>query len=283
MEITPAATADVPEVATPSIPAFARTLAFYERASFAVNHPIPAVVRQEPLPVTLVLLPGLDGTDTYFEPLVQALPDWVRPLLVSYSSAPRQDYAGLLAHVRETIAHVPECHVLGWSFSGPLALMLANAEPDRVRSVILSATFVRSPHRMLAWTRFALSGPGVWIWRAGRRLPLWLFRPPGDPLRRAKTRTWYQVSARTIAARLRAILAVDARDALRTCRQPVVYLLSSDDGIVPGRNADEIVALRPAVRVVPIPGYHQAMYTQPVAAAQAIAGFLETTREARAE
>lgn len=225
-------------------------------------------------PTTLVLLPGLDGTDIFFQPLLAALPPSVRPLVVSYPAATGQSYAELLALVRRTIADLPECHVLGWSFSGPLALMLAAAEPGKVRGVILAASFVRAPNPLLARLRFVLVGPVIWSWRAARRLPLWLLRPRTDALRQAKTRTWKQVSARVLAARLRAIMGVDARAPLREIAQPVLYLASSQDAIVPHRNRDEIVRLRPSVRLATIPGQHQAMYTHPHAAAQAIADFL---------
>ena len=225
-------------------------------------------------PTTLVLLPGLDGTEVFFEPLLASLPESVRPLVVSYPHSGDYGYAELLALVRGAVAGIPECYVLGWSFSGPLALMLAAAEPDKVRGVILSATFVRPPNRLLSRMRFAVAGPTVWTWRAARRLPLWLFRPRSDPFRRAKSQTWRRISAGVLAARLRAILGVDAREPLRGCSQPVLYIASSRDDIVPRHNLDEIMQLRPSVQVVTIDGPHQAMYTNPHAAAQAIASFI---------
>lgn len=222
---------------------------------------------------TLVLLPGLDGTDIFFQPLLAALPPSVQPLVVSYPAASGQGYDELLALVRRAIADVPQCHVLGWSFSGPLALKLAAAEPHKVCGVILAASFVRAPNRLASALRFALVGPAIWGWRAARRLPL-LLRPRSDAWRQAKMRTWNQVSARTLAARLRAIMAVDARAELRGLVQPVLYLASSQDAIVPHRNRDEIARLSPGVQVVTIPGHHQALYSQPRAAADAITAFI---------
>jgi len=187
-------------------------------------------------PATLVLLPGLDGTEIFLQPLLGALPDGVRPLVVTYPLAGPNRYADLLAVVREAVAGIGEFHVLGWSFSGPLALMLANAEPQRVRSVILSASFVRPPRPELAMLRFALREPVIWLWRE--------------------------------------VMKVDAREALRACRQPVLYLAASRDGIVPRRCIDEILSVRPAVKVVTIEGEHFAMYANPQAAARAITAFI---------
>ncbi len=223
---------------------------------------------------TLLLLPGLDGTDIFFQPLLAELPPAVQALAVRYPASMPHDYAALLALVRRMIADVPHCHVLGWSFSGPLALMLAAAEPRKVRSVILAASFVRAPHPLAARLRFALVAPVIWSWRALRRAPLLLLRPGTDAWRRAKLQSWRQVGARTLAARLRAIMAVDVRAELRALAQPVLYLASDRDGVVPHRNRDEILRLRPSVQLATLPGHHQSLYSHPQEAARAICAFL---------
>ena len=225
-------------------------------------------------PATLVLLPGLDGTEIFLQPLLKALPDCVRPLVVSYPASGSNRYADLLAIVRQAVVGLDHFHVLGWSFSGPLALMLAAEEPQRVRSVILSASFVRPPRPNVAKLRFALVGPAIWLWRAARRLPLWLSRPRSDPFRQAKSQTWRLISAHVLARRVREVMKVDAREALRACRQPVLYIAASRDGIVPRRCIDEILSIRPSVKVTTIEGEHFAMYANPQPAAQAIAAFI---------
>ena len=82
-----------------------------------------------------------------------------------------------------------------------------------------------------------------------------------------------------LAARARAILAVDARTHLRECPRPVLYLAGSRDSIVPRRNADQVVRESPSAKIVTIDGPHFAMYTNPGAAASAIAGFMQSLRE----
>ena len=227
---------------------------------------------------TLLLLPGLDGTEIFFQPLLGALPASIRPVVVRYPLTGDNGYDELLAVIRRAAAGIPEYYVLGWSFSGPLALMLAVAEPERVRGVILAATFVRPPHAWLRWTGFALVGPVVWSWRVLRRLPLWLFRPCRDPVRSAKTQTWSRIPAGVLARRLRLVAGVDARAALRAGRAPMLYLASSHDPVVPRHNVDEILFERPSVQVVTIKGWHLAMYTNPRPAAQAIIQFIAGTR-----
>ncbi len=121
--------------------------------------------------VTLVLLPGLDGTDVFLRPLLTVLPPWVTSIVVEYPPHGRNDYEHLSAVVSDAVRGLDSFWVLGWSFSGPLALMLATQEPHRVRGVILCASFVRAPRRGLAWCRYLAVGPLFWIIRSPAASP----------------------------------------------------------------------------------------------------------------
>jgi pimeloyl-ACP methyl ester carboxylesterase len=224
---------------------------------------------------TLVLLPGLDGTEIFLRPLLRALPGWIEPLVVTYPARGRNDYAHLFELVHEATAGVRECFVLGWSFSGPLALELAEREPGKVRGVILAATFVRSPQRRLGWFRLAMVGPVVWLFRAARRLPIYLSRSSQRELRRDKWEAWRRVSCWTLAKRARAIVGVDARDRLRRCRAPVLYVAGTRDTVVPHHNSEEIVRELPSTTVAHLEGGHLALYSNPEAAARVLSSWIE--------
>ncbi|MCS6897964.1 MAG: alpha/beta hydrolase, partial [Nitrospira sp.] len=137
-----------------------------------------------------------------------------------------------------------------------------------------ASTFVRPPRQSFALLRWAAVTPTVWMIRASRRLPVWLLRGSADRLRQDKTETWRRVGARIIAARIRTVLSVDAREHLRVCPRPVLCLAGVDDGVVPRHNVEEIVRVRPSVSVRLIEGRHFAIYTNPRAAAEAIADFI---------
>lgn len=224
--------------------------------------------------ITLVLLPGLDGTDVFFRPLLASLPEWVAPLVVQFPSSGANEYRELLAMVRKILAETPRCYVLGWSFSGPLGLMLAEAEPEKIQGVILVSTFVRAPWRLFAQLRWAAVTPMVWLIRVGKRLPVWVSRSSTDRLRRDKAETWKRVSARMIAARIRTLLAVDARLLLKHCPCPVLCIAGRNDGIVPYHNVQEMTRIRKTIRVQTIAGEHFAIYTNPAGTSAAIMEFI---------
>ena len=225
-------------------------------------------------PITLVLLPGLDGTDVFFRPLLAALPGWIFPMVVQFPTVGANEYSDLIRLVRSAMAGTRSYYVLGWSFSGPLALMLAEAEPAKVRGVILASTFVRSPRPIYARLRWAAVTPTVWMLRFGKRLPVWLSRSSSDRLRRDKTETWKRVKASMVAARIRALLQVDAGELLKGCPVPVLCLAGSDDGIVPHDNVEEMVCVRPSAQVRMIEGQPSAIYTNPNEAPDAIMEFM---------
>jgi len=224
---------------------------------------------------TLVLLPGLDGTDVFFRPLVTMLPRSIRSLVVCYPQSGPNGYDYLLSIVRRAVAELPEFYVLGSSFSGPLAVMLAATEPQKVRGIILSATFLRSPRQKLNRFKFAAVGPVIWAVRATRRIPVWTLRSRQDPLRRAKAETWSRVSAHCLAARARAILDVDVRDTLRTCAQPVLCVVFDQDEAVPRRSADEILLHCPSTQLVTLPGDHLAMFADPGRLTHELVSFIQ--------
>jgi pimeloyl-[acyl-carrier protein] methyl ester esterase len=228
-------------------------------------------------PVPLVLLPGLDGTDVFFRPLLRLLPASVQPIVVQFP-ADCDEYGPLLDIVLDATRDLDGYWVLGWSFSGPLALMLAEREPRKTQGVILCASFVRPPMPLLGWCRPLAIAEVIAIVRLVRRVPVFLAGGGADA-RRDKTETWARVRAGTLAARVRTILGVDVRDLLRRCGAPIVYLASSRDRIVPRRNIADVVQHAPATRVFTIDGPHLAVYTNPQAAADVITHLLSESAQ----
>src|SRR5262245_55661917 len=126
---------------------------------------------------TLVVLPGLDGTDVFSRPFVAGLPGSIRARVVCYPTSGSNRYEDLLALARAAISDTESVYLFGSSFGGPLAIMLAAAEPARIKGIVLSATFASPPRPRLAPLRSALVGPLVWLLRAARRIPIWLKDP----------------------------------------------------------------------------------------------------------
>lgn len=228
-------------------------------------------------PQTLLLLPGLDGTEVFFRPFMRALPPWIRPQAVCYPAGGSNSYEELLGVVRQAAAEAGPCWVLASSFGGPLAVLLAESEPHRVRGLIMAATFLRTPDEQLARWRFLTVTPVVALLRTARRIPVWMGKH-GGPMRAAKAETWARVASRTLAARARAALAADVRSVYRRCPQPVLCVAFAEDRVVPRARAAEIVDGRPDARLVVLPGGHLAMHTSPLPFRDAVTAFIAERR-----
>lgn len=195
-------------------------------------------------------------------------------MVVTYPTVGANDYADLLKVVRAAVEDSPEFYVLGWSFSGPLALMLAAEEPRRVQGVILCASFIRAPLPGLAWLRFVLVSPVVHSVRRIRRVVTMLSSYSTATMGRDKAETLARVSSGILAVRVRNIVALDARPWLRRCPRRLLYLAGSRDWVVPRRNGADVVREMPSAKLVTIDGPHLALYTNPSAGAQAIVRFI---------
>jgi pimeloyl-[acyl-carrier protein] methyl ester esterase len=225
-------------------------------------------------PMTLVLLPGLDGTEILFDPLLRHLPSWVRPVVVQYPSSGVNTYEELVEIVDRELAPLGEFAMLGWSFGGPLALMIAARRPAQISALVLCASFVLPPlPRLVPYRNFVVT-PVFAIVRAFRRIRYVIPGLACGELQRAKAKIWMRVGARVLAARTRAVLQVDVRPQLRECRSPLMYLASTRDEVIPRASFDEVVATAPHAQVAEIAGTHLALYTNPIDSAARITEFL---------
>src|SRR6185369_2945536 len=93
----------------------------------------------------LVLLPGMDGTGILFEPLLEILPPELEAQVVSYPTHKPCGYEELAGLVAAALPKDGPFIILGESFSGPLAIMAAHAQPPGLKGIVLCASFARSP------------------------------------------------------------------------------------------------------------------------------------------
>ena len=225
----------------------------------------------------LILFPGMDGTDVLLGPLLRNLGSACDSEVVGYPQRGATSYEDLLPIALRAVDAIPareDVALLGWSFGGPLAMRAAALRRGRVSHLVLASTFVQPPLPWLRHARPLLVGPVVGGVRFLRRLPLWLGRPPSDPLRRDKAVLWRTVPARALARRARAVATVDVRAELAQCPQRILCLASDSDPVTPRACADDIVRIARHAGRVTLRGGHFALYSDAAVAAAAITRFL---------
>jgi pimeloyl-[acyl-carrier protein] methyl ester esterase len=226
---------------------------------------------------TLVLLPGLDGTGDFFQPLLESLGDRVRCRVVRYPVDGGFDYATCTAIARAALPTEGPYVLLGESFSGPIAIALAAEAPKGLVGIILCVTFAINPRPRLSFIRPLLP----YIPYHGNKSSLGLSRflvlgrwiTPA--IRQLHQQIISSVPPATLRARLGAVVDCDAREALARVSVPILCLVAKHDRLIPRSAARVIERRAPAARMVELDAPHCLLQCVPGPAARAILGFLQ--------
>jgi pimeloyl-[acyl-carrier protein] methyl ester esterase len=235
----------------------------------------------EGLTLTLVLLPGLDGTGKLFAEFLKALDLELSAQVVSYPPDIALGYDALEARARAALPARGPFMLLGESFSGPLAIRIAANPPPGLVGLILCVTFASNPYPRLAWARqlaavLPLKSLPRWI-----RAPLmWGSASPSKAPRQSE-RAMAGVAASVIRRRIAALLAVDETAALAKISVPTLVLCATCDRVVSKAATEQIMrGIRHAQRV-DVEGPHLLLQTCPQECAEAVLKFIREGHTAR--
>lgn len=224
--------------------------------------------------ITLVLLPGLNGTAGLFDPLLAIATDKYELMVISYPTREVKSYTELTDYVLKKISAIEgRFVVVGESFSGPIAVFLAANNIHGLSGIILVATFIRPPYfsffNYLPWTlMFALAKPLYWV-------SIKLSSSNKASLVKAASIELQKIKPRVLAGRVKAALTVDAGCALEKVRIPVAYFRADYDVVVPAWNVKKVLAVKPDINVVRFNSQHFLLQSVPQDAWNAIDKFIQ--------
>ncbi len=226
----------------------------------------------------LILMPGMEGTGDLFAPLVQALGSSIETSVLRYPPDEPLGYAELLPRARAALPASGPFVLLGESFSGPLAIMLAAEAPAGLRGVILCGSFAANPIRWLPKFAHVLVQPAVFramphFTQAKAILGRYATRELSNMIYNANS----AASAAVMAARARAILAIDVMEQFRACSYPLLYLRGNHDRVVPKSVLKGLLLAKPTMQVVTLAAPHLVLQVAPEQSAQAILDFVAAT------
>jgi pimeloyl-[acyl-carrier protein] methyl ester esterase len=223
-----------------------------------------------------VLLPGLDGTGDLFAPFVAAARGTFELQVVRYDHAEDQSYERLAQSVAPQLRFDRDYVLVAESFGGPLALRLAAEAPKRLASLVLVASFVRSPLSLaqnlaLPLAARALAHPPADAW-AARRFMLGDDAP--EALVTATLGALRSVPASVLRARLSTLASCDQASTYLHCMQPMFYLQAARDRLL-GPHALQLLAyLRPGLVIETIDAPHLLLQHAPHAALEQLRRWL---------
>lgn len=229
--------------------------------------------------ISLVLLPGLDGTGELFAPLIAALGSGFPLTVVRYPVDRPAGYPELVSMVRAMLPKDRPYVLLGESFSGPIGVILAAEAPVGLKGLVLCCSFVRNPQPWLSWLKPLLG------WLPVKAMPLrglaWflLGRAANAAWRSALAQALAPVSPAAIRARLGAVLSVDVCATWLQVNVPTLCLRASQDRVVPAAASRLVTTLKPTAQVIELVGPHFLLQVAPIDAAQAIRTFVQSLKD----
>jgi pimeloyl-ACP methyl ester carboxylesterase len=225
----------------------------------------------------LVLLPGLDGTGDFFQPLLESLGRTIRTRIVQYPVDGGFDYATCSEFARAALPTDERYVLLGESFSGPIAIALAAQAPKGLAGIILCSSFACNPRPRLSFIRPLLPYMPVHGTKSSVALSRFLVlgRWITPAIRELHLQILMKVPATTLRARILAVADCDVRQALRRVSVPIICLVPKHDRLIPRSAARVIQQHSPATRVIVLDAPHCLLQCMPGAAALQIEQFMQ--------
>jgi pimeloyl-ACP methyl ester carboxylesterase len=215
--------------------------------------------------VIAVLLPGMDGTGTLFEPFVKELPQQVQAVPVRYPNSVHFSYEQLADRVRGELPAGQPYIVIAESYSGPVALQLATRPVGDLRAIVLVASFVSRPLGLWGSLMARLPLTAVFRVRPPRWILRWLLMDPATPpeIVSAVQDAIGKVPPEVLAARVKEALKADYSRQAVACPIRIVCLISESDRLLGRRASQALRRVSQRIEVVTVRAPHLLLQCAP--------------------
>lgn len=224
--------------------------------------------------LTLVLLPGMDGTGELFANLIAELPESVKTVVVRYPTSTVLNYEELTALADLQIPKNTPYVLLGESFAGPIAIALASQAAAQLKGVILSCTFAVNPRPLLSKWSFLVPAVTITERLLNFSNKLLMSSFSNEQVENQLKAVLPKVSPETMRARLDAVIGVNYVAELAKISVPILYLKGKQDHLVPASASKIIAKYAKNVSLVELDAPHLLLQTLAKEAAEIISNFV---------
>lgn len=230
--------------------------------------------------LTLLLLPGMDGTGELFAEFVKLLPSWIEPRVVSYPRDQKLSYDQLFPILKSTLRSDEPFVILAESFSTPLAVRFAADTPKGLRALVLCAGFVSPPRRDVVRRIALILAPTLFAFGLPESVCRYFLVGDTAPksLVNAVRATVSSISSEVLTHRLRSVLTCNVGCELRGVSIPLLYLSGLEDRLVRKLSFEEIKQMKPDALLASIEAPHLILQVKPREAVDAVLRFLRQVR-----
>ena len=243
----------------------------------------------------LMLVPGLSGTGAFFISQVPEFSRSFRTIIHDHRGAGRSSHSRITYSVEQMADDtlrlmdalgIESAHLVGHSTGGAIGQVIATEHPERLQSLVLSATWAGpDPYfrRMFESRKQTLLDSGVEAYLRASSLvqttPRWVSE--NDEFLTALHRVTADSCApvEVMVSRIDAILGHDRRSQLLQIRVPTLVIVARDDMITPQFYSEELASAIPGAKLVVLEGGgHFSPVIYSAAYNAAVGGFLRALR-----
>lgn len=216
----------------------------------------------------LIILPGLDGTGKLLIKTKEVFSTTFNVELYQYPADKKLGYTQLIDYFQEKLNKETSFYLLGESFGGPLAIHLANLYQDKIKGLVLCATFNQSP---LYFASILNHVTHLIPYKMPSRFVLdqLLFFPHQNEFYLNELiNTLPLVNDHVLKYRIQEVLTL--KEIKPQLNMPILYLQGKFDKLILNYNYQRIKKDFPQIKRVIIPSGHMVLQTHPKEALDAI-------------
>jgi aminoacrylate hydrolase len=217
----------------------------------------------------LFLVSGLGGAAAYWKPNLPALAARYRVVIHDHRGAGQSTHSKMRYSVEQMTddlvklmdhLKIERAHIVGHSTGGAIGQILAITRPERVKSLVLFATWTKADkffRQLFAARRELLmkGGPASYV-RAGTLFlyPPWFIKANEKMLDEREALAIASFPPpEVVASRIDAIVAFDRTAELSKIKTPTLVLCAKDDVITPAYFSEELARKIPGAKLVLMP------------------------------
>jgi pimeloyl-ACP methyl ester carboxylesterase len=230
--------------------------------------------------MTLVLLPGLNGTKDLFVSFQAAASTNFKIIVVEYPDDPNLGYDALQEIAQQSLPVNEEFILVGESFSGPIAIAIAASNPPGLVGLVLCCTFAQNPQPLLNSFHWLPPIAPLALIPNSVIAKVLLGRYAAQKVSLSIVAAVRKISPKLVSARLLAITQVNVSKLLSSVKVPVLYLRANHDLFIPKSVATRLQGLNQGLKIIDIDAPHFLLQTAPQEAALAIEDFQRILKSA---
>ena len=228
-------------------------------------------------PLLLIMLPGFPGTPDLLYPFEKKLSGKIKTKVIGFPNK-KMTFDEMNHHVGQKIPVDEPVVILGESYSGPVALSLANQNSFDIRGLILCATFIVKPHSfVIDKTKFM---PLRWMFSRPMpelvgRLLIGEWDMPIEFLRKLWASSM-KINGMVMAHRVRQLLKPENFPEPKQPKCPVLVLEATNDRLLSKKNVEKIRRIIPKAKYEKIEGPHWLLQLRPEESSDSVLGFISS-------